>query len=177
MPSREREHDEICKKIKEKLEKCGFKVHRRVLIPQSLPNRNERYHLFNYGKLRDITLYTGPRFRKLPQPLRDDLRRFFCPVPKKLFRVDLLGCDEKLSSSSYFIIEVSKKGNVSKKVQKLKSIGWVDTKIVVCRDNLNEILEEIPVVSCDLFLEYLAQNCRIEKLADWIRTRSTNSEL
>jgi hypothetical protein len=113
----------------------------------------------------------------LPQPFRDDLRRFFCPVPEKLFRVDLFGCDEKLSSSSYFIIEVSKKGNVSKKVQKLKSIGWVDTKIVVCRDNLNEILEGIPVVSCDLFLEYLAQNCRIEKLADWIRTRSTNSEL
>jgi len=69
MPSREREHDEICEKINEKLEKCGFKVHRRVLISQSLPNRNERYHLFNYGKLRDITLYTGPRFRKLPSTL------------------------------------------------------------------------------------------------------------
>lgn len=147
--NKERMHDKIRDEVKRWLESKNCVVHSRVQIelPLSSLNRNDWNYLLNHGKLQKFRLPSVSKWVYKPSLGKPILVR-----QRKYIVVDLLGYKEKTTNN--FIIEISHSSSLTKKVEKLKGIYKIETKVIVVTDNTERQVNGVRIIPYGKFKDW-----------------------
>jgi hypothetical protein len=142
-------HDKIRDEVKRWLESKNCVVHSRVQIelPLSSLNRNDWNYLLNHGKLQNLRLPSASKWiykRSLRKPILVRQRKYIV--------VDLLGYKEEKTNN--FIIEISHSSSLAKKVEKLKGINKIETKVIVVTDNTERQVNGVRIIPYGKFKDW-----------------------
>jgi hypothetical protein len=134
-------HDKIRDEIKRWLESKNCVVHSRVQIelPLSSLNRNDWNYLLVHGKLQKFRLPSVSKWVYKPS-----LRKLILVRQREYIVVDLLGYKEKTTNN--FIIEISHSSSLTKKVEKLKGVYKIKTKVIVVTDNTERQVNGVRII-------------------------------